>query len=79
MQTVTVPLSASEAVRQEAVMILRTGTPEDDGSFRWFLVVLRRAINNVRRQESWRERTNHGIQEQHQRGFDIDAGALGTR
>lgn len=57
MQTITVPLSASEAVRQEAVLILRTGNPRDDGSFSWFINVLRRARSNVSRQAAWDART----------------------
>jgi hypothetical protein len=60
MQAVTVPMSASNAVREEALAILRTGTPDDDGSFRWFLTVLRRAVNNHARQRAWAARTASG-------------------
>lgn len=57
---VSVPLSQSAKVRAEAIQLLRARTPDDDGSGRWFLVTLGRALDNVRRREAWDRRIAEG-------------------
>lgn len=60
MRDVSVPLAQSAQVRAEAIRLLRARTPDDDGTGRWFLVTLARAVDNVRRHQAWERRVAGG-------------------